>query len=59
MTDRPPFYQIFLAELEQRHVFRVAAMYGAVSLVIPQAADIVFPHLRLPHWTVTFVVALA
>jgi TolB-like protein/Tfp pilus assembly protein PilF len=39
-------------------VFRVIALYGAVSFVILQVADIAFPGLGLPEWTVTLVLAL-
>lgn len=52
-------YQIFFAELKRRHVFKVAAVYGAVAFGVLQAADIALPRLGLPDWTVTFVVALA
>jgi adenylate cyclase len=47
------------AELRRRKVFRAAAVYGAAAFVVVQAADIVFPRLALPDWTVTLVVALA
>jgi len=53
-----PAYQRFFAELKRRHVFRVAAGYGAVGFAILQAADILFPRLGLPDWTVTLVAAL-
>jgi TolB-like protein/Flp pilus assembly protein TadD len=46
-------------ELKRRRVFRVAAVYGAVAFVVAQAADIAFPALQLPPWTITLVVALA
>jgi TolB-like protein/Flp pilus assembly protein TadD len=46
-------------ELKRRRVFRVAAVYGAVAFVVAQAADIAFPALQLPLWTVTLVVVLA
>lgn len=48
-----------VAELKRRKVFRVAVVYGVVAFVIAQAADIAFPALQLPPWTVTLVVALA
>jgi tetratricopeptide (TPR) repeat protein len=48
----------FLGELKRRRVFRVAAVYAGVAFVIWQAADIAFPALQLPSWTVTAVVAL-
>jgi adenylate cyclase len=50
--------QVLLAELKRRRVFRVAAVYGAAAFVALQAADLVFPRLGLPDWTVTLVVAL-
>ncbi len=61
MPDTPPAipgYQRFFAELKRRHVFRVMAVYGAVAFVVLQIADIAFPLLGLPDWTVTFVLAL-
>ncbi len=54
MSDVPS-YQRFFAELKRRHVFRVMAMYGAVGFVILQVADIAFPLLGLPEWTITFI----
>jgi adenylate cyclase len=51
--------QAFLAELKRRRVFRVAAVYGATAFVVLQGADLVFPHLGLPPWTLTLAVALA
>ncbi len=49
----------FFAELKRRQVFRVIAVYGAASFGILQAADILFPRIGLPEWTVTLVAALA
>jgi len=49
----------FFAELKRRQVFRVTAVYGAASFGILQAADILFPRIGLPEWTVTLVAALA
>jgi TolB-like protein len=54
-SERPSF----IAELRRRHVVRVAIVYSAVAFVVLQAADLVFPRLGLPDWTVTFVVLLA
>ncbi len=59
MATSPKRYQILLAELKRRQVFKVAAVYGAVAFAVLQAADIAFPRIGLPDWTVTFVVALA
>ncbi|UCC82580.1 MAG: hypothetical protein JSW46_16635 [Gemmatimonadota bacterium] len=48
----------FLGELTRRRVYRVAIVYAAVAFVIWQAAEIAFPALRLPDWTLTLVVVL-
>ena len=50
--------QTLLHELKRRRVFRVAGIYGVVAWVVGQVADVVFPALQLPDWTITFVVAL-
>ena len=49
----------FLAELKRRKVFRVMAVYGVVAFAVLQVADLAFPRLGLPEWTVTFVLALS
>ena len=54
----PPGYQRFFAELKRRKVFRVAAGYGAVAFVVIQVADVMFPRIPLPDWTISFVVWL-
>jgi len=54
-----PAYQRFLADLKRREVFRVAAVYGAAAFVVIQAADVIFPRIPLPEWTVSLVVWLA
>ncbi|UCC83931.1 MAG: tetratricopeptide repeat protein [Gemmatimonadota bacterium] len=43
-------------ELQRRHLYRVAVVYGAVAFVLWQAAEIVVPALRLPDWVLTLVV---
>jgi TolB-like protein/tetratricopeptide (TPR) repeat protein len=50
--------RILLHELKRRRVFRVAGIYGVVAWVLAEVADVVFPALQLPEWTVTFVIAL-
>ncbi|KPK79020.1 MAG: hypothetical protein AMS25_14025 [Gemmatimonas sp. SM23_52] len=47
-----------MAELRRRRVFRVAVVYAIVAFGILQVADIAFPALRLPEWSITLVVAL-
>ncbi len=48
----------FLVELRRRKVYRVAVVYAVVAFVIWQAAEIAFPALHLPEWTLTLVVVL-
>jgi TolB-like protein/Flp pilus assembly protein TadD len=58
MGDSPSGLRLFLAELKRRRVFRVAVVYAVVTFVIWQAAEIAFPALRLPDWSLTLVVVL-
>jgi TolB-like protein len=51
-------YQQFFAELKRRRVFRVMAMYGVVAFIVLQVADLVFPILELPDWTLQLVLML-
>lgn len=53
-----PRYRTFFAELKRRHVFKVAAVYGATAFVVLQLADIVFPSLGVPAWALPLIVAL-
>jgi len=46
----------FLSELKRRRVGKVAIGYGAVAWMVTEASSVVLPALRLPEWTVTFVV---
>lgn len=48
-----------LAELKRRRVWHVAVVYGAVAFAVVEAADLFFPRLALPDWTVTLVAVLA
>jgi len=50
--------QGLIGELSRRNVFRVAVVYLIAGWIILQVADIVFPALGLPDWTITFVIAL-
>lgn len=45
-------------ELRRRRVFRVAAIYAIVGWVVVEVAATTFPHLGLPAWAVTLVIAL-
>jgi adenylate cyclase len=58
-VSEPHPYQRFFAELKRRHVFRVAAVYGATAFVIVQAADVLQEALRLPEAFLTGVAVLA
>ena len=59
MTDSSRGYQQFFAELKRRRVFRVMAMYGVVAFIVLQVAELVFPILELPNWTLQFVLMLS
>ena len=48
----------FFIELRRRNVVKVATVYVVVGWGVIQAADVLFPALTLPKWTVTLVVAL-
>jgi len=45
-------------ELKRRNVFKVAVAYAIVAWLIIEMTSTVFPALKLPEWTVTFVTAL-
>jgi TolB-like protein len=47
-----------IAELQRRSVFRVGAAYAVIGWIVAQVANVFFPALHLPEWTVTFVVVL-
>jgi TolB-like protein/Tfp pilus assembly protein PilF len=48
----------FWGELRRRNVYKVGIAYAIVAWLLIQGADIVSPHLRLPEWTVPFVIIL-
>ncbi len=48
----------FFSELKRRNVLKVAIAYLILSWLLVQVADVVFPALNLPDWSVTLVVAL-
>ena len=47
-----------IKELKRRNVFRVSVAYVVTSWAIITIVDVMFPALKLPDWTVTFVAAL-
>lgn len=57
MSD--PFRPSFWEELRRRRVVRAIVVYGIVAWVVVQVADVFFPALRMPDWTVTLVAVLA
>jgi eukaryotic-like serine/threonine-protein kinase len=52
------FLRSSLSEVRRRKAWQIAAVYGVAALGVIQAADLVFPRLLLPEWTITFVVAV-
>ena len=47
-----------IAELKRRNVFRVGAAYAIVAWLLVEVASVILPALRLPEWTLTFLVFL-
>jgi TolB-like protein len=48
----------FWQELKRRNVVRVITVYAAASFVILQLVEILAPSLRLPEWTMNFILVL-
>lgn len=48
----------FIHELRNRHVVRVGIAYLLAAWVVLQLADVVFPALGLPEWSITLILAL-
>lgn len=48
----------WLAELHRRNVPRVALIYSGVAWTLLQVADLAFPRLGLPDWSVTLVLGV-
>jgi TolB-like protein len=48
----------FWQELKRRKVVRVITVYAAAAFVILELIDIVSPSLRLPEWTMNFIIVL-
>ena len=47
-----------VSELKRRNVFKVAVAYAIVAWILIEISATVFPILKLPEWTVTFVTML-
>ncbi len=58
MTDSSRGYQQFFAELKRRHVFKVAAIYGAVAFGVLQVAEPLGTALGLSDAFLSLVVGL-
>ena len=58
MSERTAGYQRLFAELKRRHVFKVAAIYGAVAFAVLQVADPLATALGLPDSFLSLVLAL-
>ena len=50
--------RLFFGQLRRRNVFKVAAAYAIVGWLAMQVADVMFPALGLPGWTITLIAAL-
>jgi TolB-like protein/Flp pilus assembly protein TadD len=48
----------FLTELKRRKVYRAALVYAGVGWVLLEVADVAFPRLGLPDWTVNLILAM-
>jgi serine/threonine-protein kinase len=59
MTDSVKRYQVFLADLKRRHVFKIAALYGAVAFAAMQSAEFLVPALHLPESVSTIIAVIA
>lgn len=58
MASTPSRFLTWLRELRRRRVFRAAAIYVVAGLAVIEAADLLFPRLGLPDWTIQLVLGL-
>jgi hypothetical protein len=49
----------FFVELSRRKVFRTAIVYLGATWAMLQFADIAFPRMSLPDWSITLVMVLS
>ncbi len=52
-------FRRFTSELKSRGVYRAAVVYSAGSWALLQVADVLFPIVGLPDWSVTAVLVIA
>ncbi len=55
----PGNHPAFLERLKKRKYLNIALIYLGSAMVVMHFAEIVFPALHLPHWSVSLVVVLA
>jgi len=58
MPANPNKLAQFWQELKRRKVVRVITIYAAIAFVILQLVEILAPSLRLPEWTMNFILVL-
>ncbi|TFH20710.1 MAG: hypothetical protein E4H10_16320, partial [Bacteroidia bacterium] len=58
MPSKPNKLSQFWQELKRRKVTRVITVYAAAAFVILQLIEILAPSLRLPEWTMNFILVL-
>jgi TolB-like protein/Tfp pilus assembly protein PilF len=58
MPDKQNYPHSLWQELNRRKVLRVITVYAAVAFVILQLVEILAPSLRLPEWTMNFVLVV-
>lgn len=58
MTNNPNKLTRFWQELKRRKVTRIITIYAAAAFVILQLVEILAPSLRLPEWTMNFILVL-
>ena len=58
MPDHPSRLVTIIAELRQRRVFRVAAVYACIAFIIFQIIDATFDYLPIPDWIGTALIVV-
>jgi TolB-like protein/tetratricopeptide (TPR) repeat protein len=58
MAQKPGNVEQFLNELRRRKTIRVITVYAATAFIILQVVDLIAEPLRLPEWTMTFLIVL-
>jgi len=58
MTKNPSTITTFWKELKRRNVLRSLAIYAGTAFIILEAADIIFPRIGFPDWTIDILLYL-